>query len=118
MTQIPERSSALIQFDLEDENGVGPTIDNLTLTLYDLETKTIINGRNKQNVFNANGVTIATAGSPAVTTVSYVMEGLDNQIIGTPATERHVALFEGTYSGGKPWKHELIIPVVNLHLVP
>src|SRR5581483_1236212 len=71
--QIAERSSAKIVAQLQDDDtGEGIPLDSFTsfsLTLYDLASGAIINGRNKQDALNSNGVTIVSAGSPMVTTL-------------------------------------------------
>lgn len=116
---IDERTSPVIEFVVEDENGVGPALDTLTLTLYDLATGTKINGRDKQNVLNVNGVTVTTAGSPAVTTIKWPMAMADNAMIGSGADELHIALFEWTWaSGARGWHLLIVIPVRNRQFVP
>lgn len=114
---VPERSSARITAKLEDEAGAGipgGSLTTLTLTLYAAGPGTVINNRNKQNALNANGVTIDASGN-----LVYQMDPLDNQNIGSDPTERHIALFEWTWSAGaKAGKHEVLLTVVNLGQVP
>lgn len=114
---VPERSSARITAKLEDETGAGipgGSLTTLTLTLYAAGSGTIINGRNKQSVLNANGVTVDGLGN-----LTFQMDPLDNQIVGTDPNERHIALFEWTWSAGaKAGKHEVLLMIVNLNLVP
>lgn len=114
---VPERSSARITAQLQDEAGAGipgGSLTTLTLTLYTAGSGTILNGRNKQNALNANGVTVDASGN-----LIFQMDPLDNQIVGTESHERHIALFEWTWSAGaKAGKHEVLLTIVNLNLVP
>ncbi len=114
---IPERSSARITAQLQDEAGAGipgGSLTTLTLTHYVAGSGTVINSRNKQNVLNINGVTIDANGN-----LTWQMDPLDNQIVGTDPSERHIALFEWAWSAGaKAGKHEVLLAVVNLGLVP
>lgn len=113
---IPERSTARITAQLVDEAGAGipgGSLTTLTLTLYAASSSAIINSRNAQNVLNASGVTIDASGN-----LTFQMDPLDNQIVGTDPTERHIALFQWTWSAGaKAGKHEVLLTVVNLNQV-
>lgn len=114
---ITEKTSGQYTADLVDELGVavpGANLTTLILTLYDLDTDTIVNGRNGQNVLNANGVTVDVAGhlvwtiAPADTTMVTAASG----------SERHRAIFVATWNGGAkslPWEVELVVQNL-LHL--
>lgn len=126
-TRIPgyfaERSSRrIVAVITDDATGLGIPLEQFTeflLTLYLLGTGTIINGRNKQNILNANGATLVSAGSPLVTTLTYQMDPLDNQVLGAEHVEYHVALLEWKWDGGtKQDRHEVVIPVENMMMVP
>ncbi len=115
---LPERASAKIAGILRDENsnGVGSgSLTALTLTLYvEGSPAIIINSRNKQNVLNANGVTVDASGN-----LAWLMDPLDNSIMdSTKSIEPHVALFEWTWGGTKAGRFEILVSVKNLNLVP
>ncbi len=115
---LPERSSAKITGILKDENGAvisSASLSTLVLSLYvEGSPSTIINGRNKQNVLNANGVTVDGSGN-----LAWLMDPLDNSIMdSTLSIEQHVALFEWTYGGSRAGRFEILISVKNLNLVP
>lgn len=100
---------------LTDEEGVaidGTILTTMVLTLYNLDSDlTIINSRNDQDVLNTNGVTIDASGN-----LTWTISPADNAIVNSAAAaERHVALFEYTWSlGAKAGKHEVILVVKNL----
>jgi sugar lactone lactonase YvrE len=111
---VKEKTSALYTADVQDhqENAIGSSdLGTLTLTLYDVDTNTIINSRNAQNVLNANGVALDANGN-----LSWVMSADDNTIVtSTTVQESHIALFQWTWdSGNKAGKHEVQIYVENL----
>lgn len=115
---VAEKSSAKITGQLQDEDGNGipsSSLSSLKLTLYVAgQPSQIINNRNKQNVLNANGVTIDSQGN-----LIYIMTPEDNQIIGSSPRERHIALFEWEWSGAtKAGRQQILIEVVNLEQVP
>jgi hypothetical protein len=118
---VNEGTTFLYTCTLKDETGAAvplSAVNTLTLTLYNKETGTIINSRNVQNVLNANNVTLhATSGL-----LSWLAQPADNIIVTTDRIagerEKHIALFEWTWSTTKKGKHELIILVKNLAMVP
>lgn len=110
---VKERSTQKYTATIKDEADAaiaGTSLTTLTLTLYDEETGTILNGRDDQNVLNANNVTVDGAGL-----LTWTMQPLDNQIVTTAlAQERHLALFEWTYAAGaKSGYHEIAFVVIN-----
>lgn len=116
---IAKKSSAQITAQVQNEAGAGISSANLTaltLTLYVKDSAgSIINSRNKQNVLNANGVTVDTSGN-----LVYQMAPDDNVIINTgKLKEKHIALFEWEWSAGtKKGKHEIEFVVTNMENVP
>lgn len=103
--------------DLNDEAVSGSVLDTIVCTLYQEYTREIVNGRDKQNVSQANGVTIDIFGllrwylSPEDTAI------LDDELHQEP----HVALFEFSYAGpaGTEYgKKEVRFLVTNLSKVP
>lgn len=116
---VPERTSQLITLVLTDDSNEDIPLDALTaltLSLYLVGSATYINGRNKQNILNANGVTVAQT-TAKILTINYPMDPLDNQVVGSGVTEQHVALVEWTLNG-KEDKHEILLRVLNLENVP
>lgn len=100
-----EQKSGTYTAALRDENGAPVSSNVLTsflLTLYDNSTSahTIINGRNGQNVLNANQVTVDLNG-----TVTWVWLPADMPIINpNRVAEDHIALFEAKWQDtqGRP----------------
>ena len=128
MHRTKEGCSSVYEGDLVDVDGTTPiplsAISTITLTLYNADvrepsptTGNIINSRNQQNVKNANDVTIHNTSGH----ITWNMSGLDNPIIDeTKSTEKHIALFEFTYTSGsvqKDGKHKVEIRVENLRKV-
>lgn len=115
---IAEKSSAKITAQLQDEAGAGissASLSALTLTLYVKGYPgSIVNARNKQNVLNINGVTVDTSGN-----LTYQMTPDDNAIINAGSLkEKHIALFEWTWSAGaRAGRHEIEFTVANMENV-
>ncbi len=113
---VLEATTARYLATLQDEAGTpipGSSLATLTLTLYDRASGEIINGRNAQNVKNANGVTIGEDGA-----LVWTMTPADTAILGSGTQEAHVALFAWTWGGGKTGRHEVTLLVTNLTKVP
>lgn len=118
--RLDEKTLAKYTATIKDEAGAAiatADITTLTLTLYDVETGTIINSRNAQNVHNTNNVTVSSEG-----VLAWTIQALDNAIVGTRRRagqyEKHVALFEYTWSSGsKASKHEVILEIRQLDKV-
>ncbi len=91
--QVNRDTTATFTGTLTDASGTvvpSASLTALTLTLYDLNTRSvasgygIINNRNLQNVLNANNVTVNAQG-----VVTFSMVVADNPCIGTQPQERH-----------------------------
>jgi len=113
---ILEKTTPEIVATIKDENDEGipaASLNTLTLTLYNLDdgpVHAIINSRNAQDVLNANGVTVDTAGI-----LTWSVNALDTAIVGTGVQEKHRAVFEWTYNGGvKNGKHVIDMFITNL----
>lgn len=114
---VNELNSARYTGQLVDETGAGfGAVTSLTLTLYDLLTLGIINGRNGQNVLNANQVTFDTVTGA----LQWDVLPLDNVIVNDALrVEEHRALFVAKWSGAaKQMNHEVVIRVANLRKLP
>lgn len=109
-----ERTSSIYTATLQDEVLVPlklTDIVSLTLTLRDIETETVINGRNAQDALNANDVTIhATSGL-----LTWHMQPADNQIVESRADyELHRAVFDCVYNVSQRVVHAIYVLVENI----
>lgn len=115
---VAEGVTCRITGTLVDETGAAvpaASLTTLTLTLYTETGLAILNSRSAQNVLNANGGTVDSAGALIMT-----LTPEDNQITGAGVggPETHVALFEWTWaSGTKKGRHEVRFLVTNLAVV-
>lgn len=117
---IDERESGTYSATIVGNDGVTPlpgsTLSTLTLTLYVIKqdgTEEVVNGRNQQNVLNANNVTVSEAGA-----LVWSVRPLDTIIVESfLPVERHIALFEWTWPTGNAGKHEFVAAVRNLRRV-
>lgn len=112
-----------------DESGQvvpGNLLTTLTLTLYVLQsdgTIVFLNNRNKQNVLNANDVSVyptlqARADSKTFNLFWQIRQEDTTIVDDTLATEQHIALFEWSWPNNHFGKQELILAVKNLIDVP
>lgn len=96
---ITEGVSTKLTGQIVDEDGTGigsSSLTTLTLTLcVNGNLSRIINSRNQQNVLNTNNVTVNSSGN-----LVWQMTTTDNAIVDNVPTERHVAIFQWTYSSG------------------
>lgn len=111
--EINEKASALYTATLKDENGVVISLGNITtatMTLFDVETGTIINSRNAQDIKNANNVTIhATSGL-----LTWSLQPADTIIVdSTRPGEEHRAEITVVYNS-RVNKHEVVMYIRNL----
>ena len=103
--------SAILK-DQDDAPVPLAALTDIVVTLKDVETGEVINDRDAQTVKNANGGTYhATTGALTV-----LFSELDNVIVTDGSrTERHIATFLATWSGGRhQW--DVIVKVKNLGL--
>ena len=102
--------------DVEDQPVSGSALDSLTVTFYQEYTRVIVNGRDKQHVLQANGITVDDAGL-----LTWPLEVGDTEILDDALEhEPHRALFEFSYAGAngpKYGKHEVRFLVKNLEKV-
>lgn len=108
---IDEKETPVYTAILTDENGAvipGASLTQALLTLYDVETGAIVNGRNLQNVLNANDVTIDAAGL-----LTWAIQIADvTLLVGAAPRAIHRALFQFFWQGNarhKPHEVELVI---------
>lgn len=116
---VLERTTAVYTATIKDETDAAipaSALSSLTLTLHAKDSGTIINSRNKQNVFNANDVTVDEDGL-----LTWIMQPADNAVVGFPesGSEQHIALFEWAYGslGVYAGKQEVLVEVTNLRKV-
>lgn len=115
---IDEKTSGQYTATIVGNDGVtalpAATLATLVLTLYVIKadgTDGIVNGRNAQNVLNANNVTVSAGGL-----LTWVVQVADTTLVEDIPFERHIALFEWTWAAGAG-KREVILVVRNLHRV-
>lgn len=100
IVQAGESSDIVATFkDMDGAAIVKANLVSLTATLYDVESDTVINSRDDQNVLDANNGTVATDG-----TLTLKLGPTDNAIINSRTrvgfTEQHVLLFKWTWNDG------------------
>jgi hypothetical protein len=133
--RVDERSSGSVEGDIVDRNGApvpAAQLTSATLTLIDLDIGAnpsgsprpgIINGRNAQNVLNANQVTIDAQGhfiwsfEPDDSDVPDTLT--DGQVLYLQRRQvwRHKALFVFLWATGE-FRKQIELDVVNLHAQP
>lgn len=124
---VLEQSSGSYFGTLRDDFGaLIPAADLLTLLLSLYVVKAdgnlqIVNLRNRQNVLNANNVTVFNALQTLTDGRQYNLrfnyQPADTTLVETLAVERHVMLFEWTTAQVTGGKHEAVLAVENLLLV-
>jgi len=110
-----EATKAVYAGQLVDETGTPVPASVLTsgvLTLYDLRSGSIINGRNGQNILNANNVTIDASGN-----ITWTMAPTDHPFLGGPpnptSVERHIAFFTFVWPGSGGLEHNVAFDVAR-----
>lgn len=128
VADIDEQESGGYWGTLIDENGQlvpGNVLLTLTLSLYVVRadgTVAYVNGRNRQNVLNANNVlvynTLQTR-PDGVTTYNlfWAIQPEDTTLVEDLPFERHLMLWEWTWPNNHAGKHEAILNVKNLTVV-
>jgi hypothetical protein len=119
-----EGTTGSYSFALVD--GVGEPIDpgfldTLTATYWDLDNHVIVNGRDHQNILNANGGSVqSVVGPPAVTVVMLEFTPDDTVILNEHRrTEQRVLTFEWSWDGGQRHNaHAVQFGINNLEFVP
>lgn len=111
---VNQGATVTITGTIQDSAGVAIPLTSLTtatLTLYDRQTRAIINSRNAQDILNTNGTTIhATSGL-----LTCILDPSDNTCTGAKAKEIHVALFRFTYNvGAKAGITEVFLEVAKV----
>jgi hypothetical protein len=116
---ILEGSSGSFTARIVGNDGVtalpAASLVTLTLTLYVIKadgTIAYVNTRNAQNVLNLNNVIVDALGL-----LTWAIQPADTALVEAIAFERHIALFEWTWSGGAG-KREIVLVVQNLTEVP
>jgi len=119
-----EGTTGLYSFELVDEAGEGidsSFLDTLTLSLYDVDSHTILNSRQDQDILNANDGTVETApGPPVTTTVTLAIQPADTVILNeNRLVEYRVLSFRWTWdSGRRVGRHAVQFGVENCLFVP
>jgi hypothetical protein len=115
---VPERSTRVLKIPFLNEDDGTPALPfEIFATLYsdDSPGKPVINGRNRQDIYNANSG--AMNAETAILTLT--LDPADTVILDEQrAQERHVLLLEWNWGVGKVGRSEIEMMVVNLHHVP
>ncbi len=110
---VNERSSARYTFTVLDYDRVmipKSQMSTLRLSVFEARSLTTVNGRNDQNVFDQNNVTIAADG-----TITWDVQPGDNIIVNPEySQETHTVQFTLVVTGGKQHVHQTAIVVNNL----
>lgn len=99
-------TTALYTARLVDEVGdpiPGALLETLTLTVTAIlgsNNTPIVNGRNEQNVLNANGVTVSEVGA-----LRWELVQEDTAFVGSSRVERHRVEFAWSWGEEEPFKH-------------
>ena len=101
---VLNETTPLIEFDIEDDSGVGFKPDTLTLTLYDPETNEPINGRTDADVLASCDIN----GHVAQRLAAADTRARD----GGPNEQTRHALFRWTWSSGLSGAHEIVFPIL------
>lgn len=115
-----EGTTGYYRFEVVDENDEALDagfLTTLTLTLVDVDSQTIIHGRQNQNVLNANnGSLITDLGPPMVTTMTLELQPADTVILNEHRmSEARVLTFRWTWdSGARVGVHSVQFRVENL----
>jgi len=106
LIELTEGETATYTASLQDENGApvsSASLSGARLTYYSVHTGAIINGRNNQNILNANNVTISAGGA-----LAWKLQEADVRISDAPIADgavvshRAVFVFEWLDSGLVP----------------
>jgi hypothetical protein len=113
---MPEKTTGMLSATIADVDGVTPlasadtVLTTLTLTLYLDRVGTVINSRSAQDILNAHGGAVDSAGALTIR-----LDPLDMIIVSGKQTELHIALIEWTWGSPlKSGKHEIAFTVTNL----
>lgn len=121
---LPENTTPILRAKIVDELGgplSGDVLLTLTLTIYNRDTGTIINGRDHVNILNANGGVVYDAyeNDVLVSRLLFQLTANDMAILEDSLPgEGRVALLEWSWNGGASrGKHEVWFTVENLEMV-
>jgi hypothetical protein len=113
---VAERTSCLYSATLQDAAGAAiplASVSAITLTLRDVESDTLVNGRDAQDVLKANGGTLHnTSGA-----FTMLFDPDDTAAVGSERRQKRIATFGVVYTAGELW-HELEFTVKNLADAP
>lgn len=113
-----EGTTGHYDFTLDIDAGF---LTTLTVTYYDVETLQVLNGRDHQDIHNANGGTVTTeVGPPVVTTVLLELSPADTVIVNPQRrVEYRVLSFHWSWDGGaRHGAHVVQFGIENLELEP
>jgi hypothetical protein len=118
-----EGTTGFYSFELTDAADVpidAVHTESLTLTVIDVATGAIVNGRDAQDALNAHNVTLVTVTDPTlVSTVTWAIQPADTVQLGhRREVEPHLAIFEWQWdSGAQRQAHKVQFGVEALRYV-
>jgi hypothetical protein len=107
--RVRERASAVYRCTLidQDEDPIPvSSLDALYLTVYDVATEAILNDRDRQDVLNANNVTVNSDGE-----LEWEIQSEDNALVtAAKSLEQHMFVFEFEWDSGarRDWIRRLV----------
>jgi hypothetical protein len=119
-----EGTTGLYSFGLVDETGAGVPggfLNTLTVTLYDVDSNQVVNGRLDQDILNVNDGTVTSdLGPPVVTTVTLDLQPEDTVIFNEARlVEYRVLAFTWTWDQGqRVERHVVQFGIENVLHVP
>lgn len=119
-----EGTTGYYRFELVDDDDAGldgSFLNSLTLTIYDVDSLQIVNGRENQDVLNTNdGSLETTPGPPLVTTMTLELQPADTVILNeNRLVEYRVLSFCWTWdSGRRVGRHVVQFGVENVLFTP
>jgi hypothetical protein len=117
-----EATTGLYTFGIMFGTGeTGGFLQTLTVTLYDVDTNQVVNGRLDQDILNVNDGTVTTdLGPPVVTTVTLLLQPEDTVIFNAARqVEYRVLAFAWTWDQGRLVdRHVVQFGIENVLFVP
>lgn len=111
--EVLEGTTPQYSCSIVDENGdavAAASLDTLTITLFNVRSRVVINSRDRQNALNANNVEVTAGGL-----LTWNIQPADLVVASGDLISKLQAVFEWTWGDGKSGWHELTL---NVEAVP
>lgn len=116
--RIPEGTTHTITLIFSDDDGESLTLESMSeilLTLYQMTSGEIINGRSGQNILNENNGTLSSFGDPGKLRMDFELQPPDSAVLGEDPVEWHVARFDWKWNGGaKRDRYQVLMAVKKI----